>query len=359
MNTPPIGADAPPRPAAPALPRAGRRPRRRAASVAGALAALLLCELGLRQLTAIPPPYVPVAQDTPREPVRERRVYHEGIARSRFSPANARLTGGEWIPGAPVGVIVGDSHLEAAQVADRATMGAVVERGLRARGIPVNLRQYGRPGYAAPQMVREAPEILRKWNPAWVVAVVADNDLDRNPLTGSPRFDIRPDTSYTIVTAPPPPPLTGLAALRRRAYEAVSHTAIGYMTFLRLQRVIAGPWPVQPPLRPGDPGYEIRRLVPTVTVRALREAYGDRLHIVYLPGAGVTRDKDQRLFEAPFLAACRAEGVGCTSMYPAFAAARDSGVMTRGFINTAPAVAHLNTAGHRLTGEAILHAVGP
>lgn len=347
MNTPVSHAEVPP------------RGRRRLATAAGMLAALVLCELGLRQFVGNPPPFVPVAQDQPESrPPRERRVYHEGIARARFSPAHARLTGDAWIDGAPVGVIVGDSHVEAAQVSDRATMGAVVERGLRDRGTPINLRQYGRPGFSAPHMVLEAPEILRKWNPAWVVVVIADNDLDRNPLIGSPRFDIRPDTSYRIVANPPPPPATGVRALRERAYRAWTGTAIGYMTMLRLQRVVAGPRPPQQPLRPTDPGYAVRRLVPAVTVRALRAAYGERLHIVYLPGAGVTREGDTRLFEAPFLAACRAEGVGCTSLYPAFAAARDQGVMTRGFINTAPAFAHLNTAGHRLTGEAILRAVG-
>jgi hypothetical protein len=351
MNAPADHAEAPPR---------RGRIRRWGSSAAGVLAALVLCELGLRQISEVAPPYVPVALDTPRDPMHERRVYYEGIARSHFSPAHSRLTGGEWIEGAPVGVIVGDSHVEAAQVGDRATMGAVAERGLRTRGMPVNVRQYGRAGYSAPDMVLEAPEILRRWNPAWVVVVLADNDLDRNAMTGSPRYEIRPDTSFTIRSNPPGPPPTGVRALWRRTYTFMMRsTAFGYMTLVRARRMLAGPRPPQEPLRPGDPGYALRRLVPAVTVRSLRQVYGDRLHILYLPGVGVTPERDQRLFEAPFLDACRAEGVPCTSLYPAMVRARDrDGRLTRGFMNTAPAVAHLNVHGHRLAGEAILRAVG-
>lgn len=348
---------APPVPA-PAATRNDRR-RRWLATAAGAALALVLCEAGLRQLNRSHPDPVPVALDTPREPVYERRVYHEGIAVAHYSPALSRLTGAEWMDGAPIGVIVGDSHVVAAQVQDRETMGAVAERRLRARGVPVNVRQYGRPGFSAPHMVREAPEILRRWNPAWVVVVVADNDLDTNPLTGSPRFEVRPDTSWVLRTEPPPPPPAGIRGAWRRAYLAATRTSsLAYMTALRGARVVNGPWPVQPPLRPTDPGYALRRLVPTVTVRALRQAYGDRLHIVYLAHAGVTPAQGIRHFEAPLLAACRAEGVPCTSLYPAFARARDRDRrLTRGFANTAPEFGHLNREGHRIAGEAIVAAV--
>lgn len=345
----------------PAAPRTGRR-RRWLAAAAGAALALVVCEAGLRQFSRNPPERVPVALDTPREPVRERRLYHEGIATAHYSPAHSRLTGGAWIPGAPVGVIVGDSHLEAAQVPDHETMGAVAERGLRARGTPVNVRQYGRPGFSAPHMLREAPEILRRWNPAWVVVVIADNDLDTNPLTGSPRFEIRPDTSWTLRAEPPPPRPAGIRAAWHRAYLAATRSsALAYVTALRAARVVNGPRPLQPPLRPTDPGYAVRRQVPTVTVRALRQAYGDRLHIVYLAHAGVTPDGDIRHFEAPLLAACRAEGVPCTSLFPAFVRARDRDRrLTRGFANTPPVFGHLNDEGHRIAGEAIVQAVaGP
>jgi hypothetical protein len=339
-------------------PPAARR-RRWLATAAGAALALALFEAGLRQLSRNPPDRVPVAQDTPREPVHERRLYHEGIATAHFSPAHARLTGGEWIDGAPVGVIVGDSHVVAAQVADHETMGAVAERGLRRMGTPVNLRQYGRAGSSAPHMLAEAAEIMRRWNPAWVVVVVADGDLDRNALVGSPRLEIRPDTSWTLRVDPPAPPLPGLRGLVRRTYlAAVRTSALAYMTSLRGGRLINGPPTHHPPLRPTDPGYEVRRLVPLVTVRALRQAFGDRLHVIYLSYAGVTAAEDVRYFEAPLLEACRAERVRCTSMHPAFTVARDRDHrLARGFANTPPVWGHLNAEGHRLVGEAILHAV--
>lgn len=350
MNTPRI-------PVQVRLPAARRR--RWLATAAGAALALGLCEAGLRQLSRITPEYAPFARDTPRDPVHERRVYYEGIARARYSPAHSRLTGGAWIEGAPVGVIVGDSHVEAAQVADHQTMGAVAERGLRARGTPVNVRQYGRPGYSAPHVLRDAPEIVRRWNPAWVVVVVADNDLDRNPLIGSPRLEIRPDTSWTLRVDPPGSPPAGFRGLVRRTYlAAVRASALAYNTTRRGSRVVNGPRPPQPPLRPTDPGYELRRLVPTVTLRALRQAYGDRLHVIYLSHAEVNPAEDVRLFEAPLLAACRAEGVRCTSMHPAFARARDRRHrLPRGFVNTPPGFGHLNAEGHRLVGEAIIHDV--
>lgn len=345
----------PPRVPVQPVPRPSRR-RRWLATAAGAALALALCEAGLRQLSRNPPDRVPVARDTPREPVHERRIYHEGIATAHFSPAHARLTGGEWIPGAPVGVIVGDSHVVAAQVADDETMGAVAERGLRALGVPVNVRQYGRAGSSAPHMLHEAPEIVRRWDPAWVVVVVADGDLDRNALVGSPRLEIHPDTSWVLRVDPPRPLPAGARGVVRRGYQAATRaSALAYMTAVRAGRMIHGPLAHHPPLRPTDPGYAVRRLVPLVTVRALRQAYGDRLHVVYLSYAGVTPAKDVAYFEAALLEACRVEGVRCTSMHPAFTRARDAEHrLPRGFANTAPAFGHLNAGGHRMVGEAII-----
>ena len=340
-------------------PRAGRR-RRWLAAFAGAAAAVLLCELALRQVaTGLADPWLPVAEDAPREPVHERRVYAEGIATSHFSPAHARLTGGAWMEGAPVGVITGDSHVEAVQVPDEQTMGAVVEREMRARGAALNVRQYGRPGYSAPHVAVEAPAVLRRWNPRWVVVVLADHDLDRAPLQGTPRLEIRPDTVVLVPAAEPARP-RGWRGVARRAYDRVGRTALGYMLLSRhRQRMVLarGPLPRSTPATPRDPDYAVRRRVPRASVRVRRQAYGDRLRILYLPEVGLHAARERPAFEAQLLAACRAEGVRCGSAYPAFEAARRAHRMTRGFANTPLGYGHLNPLGHRLMAAEIVRLV--
>ena len=64
----------------------------------------------------------------------EVRNFREGVATAHFLPNGLRLTGNPQIGGAPSVLIVGDSHVEAFQVADAQTMGAALERRLRAEG---------------------------------------------------------------------------------------------------------------------------------------------------------------------------------------------------------------------------------
>src|ERR1043165_5996846 len=84
----------------------------------------------------------------PKTPIREIRQYTEGISVSHFVPDGFgtygnRLTGNPVLPNVPTVLILGDSHVVQEAVADRQTVGAVIENLSRKHSNPVNVRQYG------------------------------------------------------------------------------------------------------------------------------------------------------------------------------------------------------------------------
>src|SRR5688572_17577841 len=122
----------------------------RKACVLGALAAILALQLALMPIsTGVHRDWEAIARDSLAGPVVVQRWYFEGIATSHFSASGARLTGNPPLAGASVGVVLGDSYVEARQLPDRATIGSHVEQLARGAGQPLNIRQYGFSGASA------------------------------------------------------------------------------------------------------------------------------------------------------------------------------------------------------------------
>jgi hypothetical protein len=332
------------------------------AAAAGGLVALASFEIGLRPLALrveYPPGQVrQYFESEADKPLVEYRQYREGVSVSRFHPDGARVTGNEPLDGATVGLVLGDSNMRAIPVDDAEIAASVLERTARAGGVPLAVREYGFSGAAAPTYVAVAPGLLGDWDPAWVAVVLDPGDLNDAPLalTSGWRMAIRPDLSIDLVRVPP----AEKSPLRRRADTWVNRSTLARLLEGRTADV------VREALRPADPAdadlvqapaSDDATLVPRASVRALKQAYGDRLIVVYTPYVPVSGDAPDDT-ERALVEACAAEGVECVSTRAAFLDARDrEGRFARGFSNTHADFGHLNAVGHRIVAEAIWGAV--
>jgi hypothetical protein len=322
------------------------------ATVTGVVLALLLSEICLRpwagQLYRFD--VEPVSADRLTAPTKTVRYYGEGIATSHFSPSRARITGRNPIASAPWIVIMGDSFVEALQLDDSETMGAVVER-LAQPSDPVNVRQYGFPGASPPKYALEGADALRLWNPR-MVAVIAnangfrtaalDTHWTKAQIRGG-HFRIAPVTPDRLTL-----PVRLWFAMKRSAlFEIVTSRFVldispeipGLHTFHSTAEAAQGSL--------SDSG------IPAMMVRLLKETYGDRLFLVYAaePDLNSTQAEPE---ETEALAQCRMQGVRCASTGPFLRdALRSLQYFGSGFSNSAPEKGHYNARGHRLVGELI------
>lgn len=353
----------------PAPPKGGRLVRARwfaaAAHVArlvpplalGIVGAALAMEFGLGLFASAQGPPTPnIEADSLFADTLVRRQLEEGVSLARFSVAGARLTGNASIARAPTVVLLGDSYVVAASVPDQQTMGSYLERGARAAGVSLNVRQYGWSGASPSRYLLEADSIISRWNPTDVVIALSDNDLDRNALyEASPRLRVISSGELEILPAPPdaspgPPRRSVLRALlaertwklewrRARAAAVASHAApVGDSTHAE-----AGLLPDSLQLA----------MLPKAVVRALAGTFGPRLSLVYLAALGVDDGTTPTTIESQLLDACEKEHVRCLTTRPAMLAARRSGIIVHGFFNTTPGNGHLNAAGHALVGAEI------
>ena len=93
--------------------------------------------------------------------------------------------------------------------------------------------------------------------------------------------------------------------------------------------------------------------VPRAAVKALAQAYGPGLLVVYTADVRVTGGEKADEGEERLLAACAQQHVRCVSMRQTMLAARREGHVVRGFPTTTLGVGHLNAKGHELVGRAI------
>jgi hypothetical protein len=321
------------------------RLRARAGMLGGAAAALLCWEILLRFIST------PMGGDA-RPWGREVRQYGEGIATSNFYDDGSRVTGNGVLPSAPTGLLFGDSFVEAYQVSDRDTMGSVLERRFRLQGYPVNVRQYGKSGVAGPHYAAAAPGLVARWRPKWVVVFLNRGDLGleavRHLMNSNARFDIRPDGSYALI----------VDADRQGTAGGIGSWVTHHSTLLHLiHQRFAFIAPSIPTFQSGagssapksDDLITIRRLVPLVTVRALKASFGPGLLLVYdgdAPGGESIPDPER---QPAFMAACENERVYCLAVDRDISArAREQNIFARGFSNTSPNEGHYNEHGHSI-----------
>jgi len=295
--------------------------------------------------------------------VREIRHFTEGFAISHFDADGARLTGNTVMQDAPLWLIIGDSHVEAREVSDAATMGSVLERMARSKGRPLNIRQYGWSGTAAPAYIAAADSIMKAWAPERVAIILGPEDLGTQPLETARlwRMRIAPDTSIGLVDVRfRPAPATGLRGWLRQHSLTPSaiiggmsrHSALFAQLTLRLPQVL-GAYAAQGGEKTREMG-----LIASATVRALGTAYGNRLLVVYASPIGQIGGDEADPEEKALLAACSQERVQCVSSRESMRRERDERFrLSRGFTNTAPGEGHLNAAGHEIIARDIWRAL--
>ena len=319
--------------------------------------AVVAAELGLRPLTTpLDNFWAPIAIENVDAKPREMRRFSEGIATSHFSRSRARLTGNPPIAGGATGVILGDSYVQAVSVPDRETMGGFLERSLRAAGWSVNVRQYGWSGADVPRYVQVAPDIIHRWDPAWVVVVITANDLGPDLFDDRIRLVKRPDGHWG---ASSDSGVVRIGRVRRIAEDALARSSLLYQLSKRAQEAglpligdggggDGGPASLQA----GGLPLPERALV---ALAALQDAYRDRLRVLFIADVGVDGRRPSSPAEEAVFGACTALDIRCADTRALMTEDRlDSVRLSRGFMNSVPGVGHINAVGHAIAAETIL-----
>jgi hypothetical protein len=298
----------------------------------------------------------------PMSPIRTVRQSDEGWGVAHFVPDGLamygdRMTGNQPTPGAPVGLIIGDSFVVADEVDDDETMGAEVENLSRAAGKPVNVHQYGWYETGPATYIANAGPLRKRWNPSWSAIFLDYGSLGLTALSSMRYWVMRvnPDLSIQLIDLRPPPPTGWREELRE-------FLARFRLLLLLNRRATQLKWSgVEPWRRKAEKSATIdpelvrqRTQLPYAVVRALKQAYGSRVLIIYDPGCGVDCDSTADPRETALLEACTNERILCESSRSAMIADRDKyHRLSQGFSNTLPGEGHLNVTGHRIVGELI------
>jgi hypothetical protein len=281
----------------------------------------------------------------------EIRNFREGVATAHFLPNGLRVTGNPQIAGAPSVLIVGDSHVEAFQVADQETMGSALERRLRAEGKQWNALQYGWSGADGPDYVYSAP-LLGKFETPRIFLIM--NDGDFRSLAGE---EARLVERNGVLVAQPltPDTVPGRApSYGGRLARKLKESGLIYGTALRFQLDLKPQFTehkasAQNVVVPAAPGSD--ETIETI-VRGLKQAFGDRLYILYTPAQPFSADTPVEPQESALLAQCYEKHMECRSLRRRMVNELVANhQLVRGFSDTAPGVGHLNPRGHELVAD--------
>lgn len=285
----------------------------------------------------------------------EVRNDREGIAKSHFSSDSLRLTGNPQIAGAPNVLVVGDSHVEAFQVWDTQTMGSVLERRLRAEGKQWNVLQYAFSGADGPDYIYAAPLVLERYHPTRVFLIMNAGDFAKT-TTAYVRLverngEVVAEPVRPGVVRGHPPSFGGKTSRKLKEFAVLYSSAIRFTL------------EILPSLTEHKASAQERDLVPTefsdksldMIVRGLKEAYGERLSILYTPEQPYSTEEPMEPQEAALLAQCKAEGLECRSLRGRMIDSLLEGhELARGFTNTAPGFGHLSAYGHEMAADEML-----
>jgi hypothetical protein len=282
----------------------------------------------------------------------EVRNDREGIAKAHFSPDSLRLTGNPQIAGAPNILIVGDSHVEAFQVWDEQTMGSILERELRAGGKQWNVLQYAFSGADGPDYIYAAPLVLDRYRPTRVFLVMNAGDFAKTTTEYVRLVDkdgeVEAEPLRPGVVRGHPPSFGG------RTSRKLKESAVLYSSAIRFKVDIL------PNLTEHKASAQEGDLVPTtlshtnleMIVRGLKQAYGDKLWILYTPEQPFSAQDPAEPQEADLLAQCKVQGLDCRSLRGRMLEElQEHHEVARGFTNTAPAFGHLSVYGHEMAAD--------
>ena len=333
------------------LPRFRARMRTASLLLLGAVLAMLSVEMLLHPFygTLRSSPFaVPTTILNSDLPILALRQCIEGCAESHFYGDGARSTGNVQLRQAPTGLIIGASFVQAKQVVDKDTMGAIVEQALRSRK-EINVRQYGYDAQSIPTYIGLAPSLLQKWNPCWVVVVMSRVDWSKHPSVWTMR--VSPD-GVPGMTLTDPSQSHGIKSAARLLGDSSAVIATLYWRFRDLVASSDSP-------PSGGPATSIAQQSETVArdyVAALKYSFGDRVHILYLADVGITSDNDPNdsLRETALLAECVRRKVPCVSSRKLMTdELKRNYTPARGFGNSIMGEGHLNAAGHRMAASLI------
>jgi hypothetical protein len=282
----------------------------------------------------------------------EVRNFREGVATAHFLANGLRLTGNPQIGGAPSVLIVGDSHVEAFQVADTQTMGAALERRLRAEGKTWNALQYGWSGADGPDYVYSGPLLLEKFPTQHIFLIM--NDGDFRSLAGEEARLVERDG--VLVAEPLTPDMVpGRApSYGGRLARKMKQSGLIYGAALRFQLDLKPQFAehkasAQEGMVAAAPSSDdtIERIV-----RGLQQAYGDKLYILYTPSQPFSADAPMEPQERVLLKECEQKQMACRSLRGRMV--NELVVnhnLVRGFPDSAPGGGHLNARGHEIVAD--------
>ncbi|MFN2411563.1 MAG: hypothetical protein ABR535_00695 [Pyrinomonadaceae bacterium] len=291
----------------------------------------------------------------------EIRQFQEGFAVSHFRGDGDRFTGAVNIENAPNVLILGDSFVEAVQVEDSHTMGAVIERLAAKESKPVNVHQYGWGGVSTATYLAIADAVKQRWNPQRVAVVFNGDDFSEISLATGRfwRMEINAETlSYKVVPVQRiaerfDSQLERVGFTSTDVYKLVNHSALLYLVIEKYLLSKNSPDKNQNNENSAKDSSE-QKIVTSIIVKALKEAYGEKLLIIYIPQISVNSNKEYEPAENFLQSACENENVNFISTRNAMINKRDKeNLLSQGFFNTPPGVGHLNQIGHEVVAEEI------
>lgn len=283
----------------------------------------------------------------------EVRNFREGLATAHFLANGVRMTGNPQIAGAPRVLVVGDSHVEAFQVPDEETMGAVLERRLRSEGKQWNVLQYGWSGADGPDYVYAAPLLLERFPSKRVFLLMNEGDFG-SATSESARLVEKPNGEVVAEALEPDSVRGRTPSYGGRLARKMKESGLIYASALRFTLDVRPQLAVHPAsAQDGDLlARTTSEKVMDLIVAGLKQAYGDKLYILYTPTQPFSADTPEEPQEHALLAECKAKGVECRSLRGRMV--KELVVhhkLVRGFSDLAPGVGHLNSRGHELVAD--------
>jgi hypothetical protein len=315
--------------------------RRWGGALAGAILALVLGELLLRQVYWRETVWDP-AQGAIPAPGTVQRYCVEGCGSSRWTDGGVRRAS---LPphGQPSVLVLGDSHTEALMIDDVDVFSHRAERAVGEHGLELPFLNVGTSGSSVADYVVRADEYRRQFNVRWTIAQVRADDFAADAwIATKPHFRRGDDGTLEVVPGPALNASDPFAPLRR----SLSLFVFGVF---RARQFLAA-WAAEPP--------PFRAPAPRAAPPAPREypveeefdrlvaAYDGRITLLVLSSVGTETSIEDRL-----AARCRATSTSCVelrSRFDDFARRHES---PYGFPNSAWGKGHMNAAGHHVAAE--------